>query len=145
MSISTFYIVLVETLSRIFLTGFVWFLEDSVIAVLHVTIVKKLKACLYLNKLTFSRSQNLIPDEPSLSGQPLLSGQLPIPRGWPLNRGSTVVFKKSLIKRKISKSQNLTKQTVGNWDAMATNYTLHNFFKIKFCSSINFSRSGKIL
>ena len=61
------------------------------IAVLHVTIVKKLKACLYLNKLTFSRSQNLIPDEPLLSGQPLLGGQLPIPRGWPLNRGSTVV------------------------------------------------------
>ena len=60
------------------------------IAVLHVTIVKKLKACLYLNKLTFSRSQNLIPDEPLLSGQPLLGGQLPIPRGWPLNRGSTV-------------------------------------------------------
>ena len=60
------------------------------IAVLHVTIVKKLKACLYLNKLTFSRSQNLIPDEPLLSGQPLLSGRLPIPRGWPLNRGSTV-------------------------------------------------------
>ena len=62
------------------------------IAVLHVTIVKKLKACLYLNKLTFSRSQNLIRDEPLLSGQPLLSGRLPIPRGWPLNRGSTVVF-----------------------------------------------------
>ena len=62
------------------------------IAVLHVTIVKKLKACLYLNKLTFSRSQNLIPDEPLLSGQALLSGQLPIPRGWPLNRGSTVLF-----------------------------------------------------
>ena len=60
------------------------------IAVLHVTIVKKLKACLYLNKLTFAQSQNLIPDEPLLSSQPLLSGQLSIPRGWPLNRGSTV-------------------------------------------------------
>ena len=66
------------------------------IAVLHVTIVKKLKACLYLNKLTFSRSQNLIPDEPLLSGQPLLSSQLPIPRGWPLNRGSTV-FQRYII------------------------------------------------
>ena len=26
-----------------------------------------------------------------LSGQPLLSGQLPFPRGWPLYRGSTVM------------------------------------------------------
>ena len=32
----------------------------------------------------------LISDEPLLSSQPLLSGQLPFPRGWPLNRGSTV-------------------------------------------------------
>ena len=35
----------------------------------------------------------LISDEPLLSGQPLLSGHLPFPRGWPLNRGSTVITK----------------------------------------------------
>ena len=34
----------------------------------------------------------LIFDEPLLSGQPLLSVQLPFPRGWPLNRGSTVII-----------------------------------------------------
>ena len=32
----------------------------------------------------------LISDETLLSGQPLSSGKLPFPRGWPLNRGSTV-------------------------------------------------------
>jgi len=34
----------------------------------------------------------LIPDEPLLSSQPLLSGHLPFPRGWPLNRDSTVII-----------------------------------------------------
>ena len=33
----------------------------------------------------------LIYDEPLLSGQPPLSGHLPVPWGWSLNRGSTVV------------------------------------------------------
>ena len=30
----------------------------------------------------------LISDEPLLSGQPLLSRQLPLPQGWLLNRGA---------------------------------------------------------
>jgi len=72
-----------------------------VIAVLHVTIVKRLKACLYVNKSTFSRSQNLIPDEL------LLSGQFPIPRGWLLNRGSTVCIKLFLL-------EHTGRQTQGN-------------------------------
>jgi len=29
--------------------------------------------------------------QPLLSGKPLLSGHLPFPGGWPLNRGSTVI------------------------------------------------------
>ena len=34
--------------------------------------------------------------EPLLSGQPLLSGHLTFPRGWPLNRGSTVLYHRAL-------------------------------------------------
>ena len=41
-------------------------------------------AILYLNNVTFLNGVMLIPDEP------LLSGQLPFSRGWPLYRGSTV-------------------------------------------------------
>ena len=33
----------------------------------------------------------LIYDKPLLSGQPLLSDHLPVPRGWPLNGTTTVV------------------------------------------------------
>ena len=34
----------------------------------------------------------LIHDEPLLSGQPPLSGLLPVPIGWPLDGGLTIVF-----------------------------------------------------
>ena len=38
-------------------------------------------------------------------------------------------MKKSLIKgKKIQKIQNLTKHDIENWVAMATSYTLDNFF-----------------
>ena len=32
------------------------------------------------------------PVEPVLNGQPVLSGQLPIPQGWPFNTGLTVCY-----------------------------------------------------
>ena len=34
----------------------------------------------------------LIDDKPLLSGQPSLSGLLPVPLGWPLDAGLTIVF-----------------------------------------------------
>ena len=34
----------------------------------------------------------LIDDKPLLSGQPPLSGLLPVPLGWPLDAGLTIVF-----------------------------------------------------
>ena len=47
-------------------------------------------ARLFQNKLMFLLKIMLIYDKPLLSGQPPLGGHLLVPRGWPLNEGSTV-------------------------------------------------------
>jgi len=48
-------------------------------------------ALLFQDKLMFLLKIMLISDEPLLSSQPPLGGHLLVPRGWPLNRGSTVL------------------------------------------------------
>ena len=48
-------------------------------------------ALLFQNKMMFLLKILLISDEPLLSNQPPLGGHLLVPRGWPLNGGSTVL------------------------------------------------------
>ena len=47
---------------------------------------------LFQNKVMLLLKIMLIYDEALLSGQPSLSGHLPVTRGWPLNWGSTVLL-----------------------------------------------------
>ena len=49
-------------------------------------------AILNWNNVTILKGLTLISYKPLLNGQLLLSSQLPFPRGWPLNSGSTVVY-----------------------------------------------------
>ena len=64
----------------------------------HTLIEVLFRGSMFTKELTQSK-----PIEPVLSAQPLLSGHLPIPPGWPLNRGSTV-FKTSNQSRQVSKN-----------------------------------------
>ena len=51
---------------------------------------------LFQNKLVFLPNIMLM-DKPLLSGQPPLSGHSPVPRGWLLNRSSTVCISKFIM------------------------------------------------